>query len=78
MPIEVKKNIPMPEFIKRKERQTQYPWKEMEQGDCFDMPEGTARKTAYSALVQANKRLSPKSFRIQRMDDGSLRVWRVE
>lgn len=73
---EIKKNIPMPPFIKKGERQLKYPWREIEVGDCFDMPADQKNQTA--AVGMANSAHSPKKFRRQKLEDGTSRIWRVE
>lgn len=76
--IEVKKDIMMPIFLKRGERQAKYPFSDLNAGEYFDFPEDISPGTASGALTVANKKFAPKKFKKERLSNKAYRVWRVE
>jgi hypothetical protein len=77
----IRRDIPMPGFT----RQTKYPFKDMDIGDCLVLAyghPGTTKSKSGVARAQQSAynfgRNNDKKFRGQRQPDGSLHIWRVE
>ena len=70
MSIAVESNIPLPS-----ERTKRYPYKEMELGECFFVPESKIQLIC-NANYKAQKRTGMK-FTARREGNG-VRVWRIE
>lgn len=68
----IDKNVPMPAPYSR----TKYPFRLMEIGDSFVIPDGVARQYISSYAANAGKRLGRK-FSVRKAADGSVRCWRV-
>lgn len=66
----IEKNIPVPDWRVR----ARYPFKDMQVGDSFLIPQGD-RKKVYPAASAAGARHG-KKFAVRKVDDG-VRVWRV-
>ena len=79
MSYEIEKNIPIPAPAQnRKGAKSKYPWKEMEIGDSFFIPNPPkATKNGYFTNVAgvASRRLKMKF--VQRAEGSGLRIWRV-
>jgi hypothetical protein len=70
----VERGIPIPP-MPHPGRPYKYPWRLLEVGDSFFVPEGNL-KTLRSAWKEASKRLG---FRCSyRQEEGGIRIWRVE
>jgi hypothetical protein len=63
----VEKNIPMPGF----------PFSKMQIGDSFLIPGNIKRSTASVAAKRYEKKHNVK-FVSRKMDNGAIRIWRVE
>lgn len=63
----IDKTIPIPP--KQMGREPKYPWKEMEVGDSFLVPNITREK------INAT---SPHGKYLKRQEDGGVRVWRIK
>ena len=66
--MKVEKGMPIP---------NRYPFDEMEVGDSFALPPGVARNTVSVAAGRYGEKHAMK-FTVRRMDDKTLRCWRVE
>lgn len=73
----VDKNIPIPVDRRRfnRGRPIKYPWRTLELGESFEI--ATGLKTAQSYASTFGKKIGRK-FTARAMDDGSIRVWRLE
>ena len=69
--VKIDKDIPFPDGQPLHER---YPWRELQIGDSFKYPGGSA----YVAASLASKRNPGMVFKARKMPDGSYRVWRIE
>lgn len=86
MTIQIEKNIPIPEKLKRHRSPKpshKYPLRIMEKGDSFVQPLGIETnkypEILYATLSTLCRRLSPKKFKIQVLEDNQgVRVWRTE
>lgn len=67
--VKIDKNIPVPQSGR------EYPWKQLEVGDSFLVPDTTAKKFG-GTVWQARKRTGYKF--VTRAVEGGVRVWRVE
>ena len=77
----IRRDIPMPGFT----RQTKYPFKDMDIGDCLVLEAGhpgTIQSKNRVARAQQSAytfgRNNDKKFRGQLQPNGSLHIWRVE
>jgi hypothetical protein len=72
--IKIDKNVPMPQEAAR----AKYPWKQMEIGDSFFVP-ANGKSTRYRRnCLQSNAHGQvPRKFAV-RLEEGGVRVWRVE
>jgi hypothetical protein len=73
MPYEIEKNVPIP-TIKRKAPAEKYPFRHMEIGDSFFIPDETG--TSVSGLVSAYGKKLGKKFSSRTVKDGA-RIWRL-
>lgn len=71
----IDKGIPIPK-INHDKPSTTYPFKEMNVGDSFLIPDGEKKSTARSAALIIAKRMGIKV--LTRKIEGGLRVWRIE
>jgi hypothetical protein len=71
----IEKNIPLPSKVLGK--QTQYPFKDMSIGDSFLCEVGAKQNRLTSINSRAGKRLGMK-FTSRIVEDGRIRVWRIE
>ena len=66
--MKVEKNVPIP---------NRYPFDEMQVGDSFVVPPKIARNTVSVAASRYGEKHQMK-FTVRRMDDKTLRCWRIE
>lgn len=71
MSIEIEKCIPLPEGAIRR----RFPFKDLEVGDSFFVPDATAKDIGASTS-NARKRMPDRMF-IARTVQGGVRVWRL-
>lgn len=67
-----KRKVAIPEPANGGKRRI-YPWHEMEVEDWFDAP-----LTKRASIVSSFGRMKPKEFVTRKLDDGTVRVWRVK
>lgn len=70
--VKIDKNIPFPE---KADRQTEYPWSDLEKGDSFVYSGYTPN--AQAAASYYSHKLG-KTFKARRDPRGIVRVWRLE
>jgi hypothetical protein len=73
--IEVQKGVPMPADRNGNTRKGKYPWKQMEVGDSFFVPNKST--SAFGANIVVAKRSTGFNF-VSRNENDGVRVWRVE
>ena len=73
MPIEVRKNIPLP-VHRSKAGRSKYPFAQMQPGDSFLFPAGTNPMAAYQA-ARRGREIYGKDFRTTKLDDGRFGCW---
>lgn len=66
--MKVDKNVPLP---------SKWPFKDMQVGDSFAVPEGVGRTTVSIAALRYGRKHGGK-FTVRLMPDRSFRCWRVE
>lgn len=66
--MKVEKNVPLP---------SKWPFKDMQVGDSFAVPEGVGRTTVSIAAMRYGRKHGGK-FTVRMVADRSLRCWRVE
>lgn len=72
--IELEHGIPMPEAGNRV---TKYPFRIMEVGDSFVI--SITKQNSISAQMSLNRKIdSNKKFITRKINDGELRVWRIQ
>ena len=69
--IKIESGIPFPQNGRW---QSKYPWRDLEVGQSFLVPDGVFR-TMQAGASLAGRRLS-KTFRARKTDDG-IRIWRL-
>lgn len=72
MAFDVEKNVPMPE---ERATRTLYPFRNMEVGDSFLVPQGAPQRVN-AAVYQENKKRDGVKY-TQRKVEGGVRVWRM-
>lgn len=68
--IKVDKNVPPPR------QRGKYPWRQMEVGDSFLVPEGMENSVRYAASY-FRKRNPDYKFMVRKQEDGTYRCWRI-
>jgi len=74
MSITVDKGVPIPNF-RTAPRKSKYPWRDLEVGDSFLVPDTTSERFGPQAR-EAGLRLGRK-FTVRKVEEG-VRVWRTE
>lgn len=72
--IEIEKNVPLKRVTPG--QKSPYPFQDMEVGDSFAFPGAYHTAAAHTQIWK--HRLPGKRFSLRKMDDGSIRIWRVE
>jgi hypothetical protein len=73
--IKADRGIPIP---KPRSQERKYPWHTMNVGDSFAFPADIGETSARTSVSHANRRYGKKRFSIRRLDDNTLRCWRVK
>ena len=71
---EIKKGIPVPEKLRKRER-IDWPFKDMEEGDSVTYGPEKFRQAQMYASVYGGQ--TGRKFRTQKQPDGSLTIWRI-
>ena len=72
--VKIEKGVPMP--VRSLQRDSLYPWKQMEVGDSFVMQSGKSPNHA-SNMMRYQRQRTGRQYSSRTQADGTIRIWRV-